>query len=285
MKKNAFNQVIPKIKELFGDSKVSSSIEKTLISVLKYLEINNPEQIVKDVLTEARNYKRLEDYETKINSLMDKKRVLNGIPIKLGDRAKVMFNQVKEYVRGHQVLDLGCGDGKVGEKISKQGRQVILADVYKNGNISNLDLPFVKISKRGILPFDSNIFDTVLLLTVLHHSDNPKFVIDEAVRVAKKGGKIIVIESVYGVFGKERGLNNEQQRMFNIFFDHFYNRVIHYSSHKENKVNVPFNFQTPKKWKEFFENNGLKQEKVEMLGFDQPVVPEYHTLHVLAVKK
>jgi hypothetical protein len=73
----------------------------------------------------------------------------------------------------------------------------------------------------------------------------------------------------------------EQQRKANIFFDHFYNRVLHYSPNPENKVNVPFNFNTPNGWETLFSNCGLKQETLLHLGLDQPTVPEYHTLHVL----
>ncbi len=283
--KNAFNQKIPEIKELFTDVKVETHIRDTLRSVLSYLEISDSEEVIGYTLNKAKSYKSLAEYEKSVHQLFDKKRITQGIPVKLGNRAKLMFNQIKDYVKGHQVLDLGCGDGKVGELISKQGRQVVLADVYRNGNISNLSLPFIQIKQKGKIPFDDNMFDTSLLLTVLHHSDDPSQVLSETKRVTKEDGSIIVIESVYGVKKYSGNLTEEQQRLVNIFFDHFYNRVIHYSEFKENKVNVPFNFQTPEAWKKFFAKHGLVQKKLVHLGFDQKTVPEYHTLHVLQVKK
>ena len=76
-------------------------------------------------------------------------------------------------------------------------------------------------------------------------------------------------------------LSAEQQRKINIFFDHFYNRVLHYSKDAKTKVNVPFNFNTPANWEKVFAEFGLKQEGLVHLGLDQPTVPEYHTLHVL----
>ncbi|MDO8626917.1 MAG: hypothetical protein Q7K42_00495, partial [Candidatus Diapherotrites archaeon] len=106
-----------------------------------------------------------------------------------------------------------------------------------------------------------------------------------AKRVTKKDGRIIVVESVYGLKDYDPGLEFGQQLLLNVFFDHFYNRIIHYSEYAENKINVPFNFQTPQNWKKFFAKNGLRQEEVIMLGFDQPTVPEYHTLHILKVEK
>jgi hypothetical protein len=97
------------------------------------------------------------------------------------------------------------------------------------------------------------------------------------VRVTKKGGRVIVIESVYGVDGKELpevigekiknylSLSPEQQRKVNIFFDHFYNRVLHYSKDAKTKVNMPSNFKTLGNWEKIFVENGLKQEKLSIL--------------------
>ncbi|MBS3167953.1 class I SAM-dependent methyltransferase [Candidatus Woesearchaeota archaeon] len=285
MTKNSFGKNIPEIKKLFKDFEIENYIRKTLISVLNYLEIEDSESVVEFAIKEAKSYDKLENYERKVHQLFDQKRITQGIPVKLGNRANLIFNQIKNFIQGHQILDLGCGDGKVGELIAKSNsRQVILADVYRNGNISNLELPFVLINQKGKIPFYDNMFDTTLLLTVLHHSDNPVEVIKEAVRVTKNSGKIIVIESVYGV-DKYDNLNEEQQRLVNIFFDHFYNRVIHFSEFEENKVNVPFNFQTPQSWKKFFAEHKAIENKMVELGFDQKVVPEYHTLHILEVKK
>jgi len=73
----------------------------------------------------------------------------------------------------------------------------------------------------------------------------------------------------------------EQQRKVNIFFDHFYNRVLHYSKDAKTKVNIPFNFNAPNNWEKIFAKCGLKQETIIHLGLDQPTVPEYHTLHIL----
>ncbi len=283
--KNAFGAKIPEIKEVFANANVEKYVTQRLTEVLEYLEVSDAKQVVEVVVKSAKNYDKITDYEKNIHQLFDQKRITQRIPVKLANRAQTMFNQIKPHLSGHQVLDLGCGDGKIGEMIAKQGRQVVLADVYENGNISNIELPFVFTKQNSKLPFEDNFFDTTIVLTVLHHSNDPAEVITEARRVTKNCGHIIVIESVYGIAGYSKTLNEEEQRLANVFFDHFYNRVIHYSEFEENKVNVPFNFQTPKMWKTFFERYGLRQIKMENLGFDQPTVPEYHTLHVLEVRK
>ena len=80
-------------------------------------------------------------------------------------------------------------------------------------------------------------------------------------------------------------LTSEEQRLANIFFDHFYNRIVHYSNDPKQKVNVPFNFRSPEQWREIFDNMGLEKVYREYIGIDHPIVPEYHLLDVLEVSK
>jgi SAM-dependent methyltransferase len=282
--KNAFNQEIPPVNQLLADKKINQFVGKTLVNVLNFLEIRDAQKLVETTLDKAARYKSLSAYEREVHLIFDEKRITQRIPAKLSDRAEIIFEQIKDFLQGHDVLDLGCGDGKVGEMIAKeQSRQVVLADIYEHGHISTTDLPFSLIKKNKQLPFRADSFDTTLLLTVLHHSDDPLAVLKEAKRVTRTNGRIIVIESVYGIkaYGK---LSREQQRLANIFFDHFYNRIIHYSEFKKNKVNVPYNFRTPQDWNKLFSKLDLAVEATIDLGFDQPTVPEYHTLHVVKVK-
>ena len=205
-----------------------------------------------------------------------------------------MCSQIEPYLVTGNVLDYGCGDGQVAELIAKnKNRDVTGTDVYEHKHIKEAGLKFQLFKQGDQTLFNDNEFDNTLALTIYHHSSNPINSIKDTARITKKGGRIIVIESVYGVNGKELpeamrqktknylALSSEQQRKVNIFFDHFYNRILHYSKNPETKVNVPFNFNTPENWKEIFAACGLKQEAVIHLGLDQPTVPEYHTLHVL----
>ena len=45
------------------------------------------------------------------------------------------------------------------------------------------------------LPISDSKFNTVLLLTVLHHTNKPEIVLKEAVRVSKE--RLIVMEDIY----------------------------------------------------------------------------------------
>jgi len=296
---NAFKLKIYRIKNLFQDDRVEVSIRKTLIKVFDHLGIleDEADDIIDEIISRAKNYQSLAEYEKSAYEILKNKGVVDEIPEKLINRADIMYGQSNSYFIDGSVLDLGCGDGRVGELIAKDGHHVVLSDIYRHPNIDNTNLNFKLLKNSGRLPFADNEFNNTLSLTVLHHSENPLEVLKEIYRVTKPSGRVIVIESVYGVNGDELEaaqklkcqhyleLDSEQQRMANIFFDHFYNRVIHYTEDLNKKVNVPFNFNTPTGWKETFEEYGLYQEKIIHLGIDQPVVPEYHSLHILKVIK
>ncbi|MBU0530439.1 MAG: class I SAM-dependent methyltransferase [Candidatus Aenigmatarchaeota archaeon] len=297
--KNVFDVEICEIKDVFKDKDIEKVIHEMLSPVILYTGIPNKE--VKDVIDRciflAKNYKSLSEYEKNAHDIIKSFHIEREISHKLEKRAQMIYNQIKPHVIGKSILDLGCGDGMVGEFLRRDRFSVVISDIYKHPNTSKSDLEFKTLHPKKNIPFDDNSFDTTLVLTVFHHSVNPIKTLTEAHRVTKPGGRVIVIESVYDVDGKELSeneknninnylsLNKDQQITANIFFDHFYNRIIHYNQDPEMKVSVPFNFNTPEGWRKLFETNGFKQENVIHLGVDRPLVPEYHTLHILRTEK
>lgn len=293
--KNAFGHNIPEIKAIVNDASVKQTIHTMLQDVLAYLDIpkSHSNEIVAKCLTAAADAPTLEAYEEQTHRILETEKIPQRIPLKLSDRASLMYRELSRYLLAGIVLDYGCGDGKVGEFIAKSGYKVALADVYRHGHVVETSLDFCLFTQGQATTFADNLFDNTLALTVFHHCSNPVSSIRDVARVTRRGGRVIVIESVYGVDGKELqlamkkkmagylALPSEQQRRVNIFFDHFYNRILHYSKDAACKVNVPFNFNTPTEWQRIFEDCGLRQEAVVHLGLDQPTAPEYHTLHVL----
>ncbi len=294
--KNAFGSELPQIKEIVTDKSVKETIGSMLLPVLTYLGVPEVEskKTIADCLQAAATYSLLEAYEEQAHCILEKEKVAQKIPEKLLARARIVYSQIAPYLLGGNVLDYGCGDGQVAELIAKNKRQqVTLADVYRHPHVDETALKFVLFKQGEKTPFGDGEFDNTLAITVFHHSSDPIESIVDVARVTKKGGRVIVVESVFGVGGEELpqplaekaknylALSSEQQRKANIFFDHFYNRVLHYSKESQTKVNVPFNFNTPTAWEKVFAKCGLEQEKLVHLGLDQPTVPEYHTLHVL----
>ncbi len=294
--KNAFGLELPQIKDIVTDLSARETVSTMILQVLTYLEIpaDRAKEIIRDCLYAASSYTQLETYEAEAHQILETEKVAQRIPEKLSARASLMYSQIAPYLLAGTVLDYGCGDGQVAELITKNRKQTVaLTDVYEHKHIKEAGLGFKLFRQGAKAPFGDAEFDNVLALTVFHHSSNPLESIKDVARLTKSNGRVLVVESVYGVNGAELpevmkqkignylALSAEQQRKVNIFFDHFYNRIIHYSTAAETKVNVPFNFNTPENWQQIFAGCGLEQEMVIHLGLDQPTAPEYHTLHVL----
>ena len=299
MPNNFFGKRVFSPKGVLKNRVVVKAVRDILSSVLVEggLPKSQARKLASSLVEAAKSSRSTAAYERSARGLVEGSGFHLLLTGKLAERAGIIFSQIKSHVLAGSVLDLGCGDGQVGKRLAAQGNTVSLADVYRHPEISRTDLPFKTIGSRRRLPFRSGSFDTVLLATVLHHSDDPVHLINEARRVVKLGGRVLVTESVYGVDGKgipkaNRGrtapflqLTRENQRLANIFFDHLYNRVFHYSEKDSGKVNVPFNFNTPDGWNSLFQANGLEHLQTVHFGADYPVVPEYHTLHVLMKAK
>lgn len=277
------------------EKEVEKVVCSMLIRVLEHLgfESGKAGKVVSQCIRLAKKYDDIEEYEREAHKILEREGVVEKIPSKLQERAKRIVSQIAPHVLEGKVCDYGCGDGRVGKLLAESGREVELCDVYENGNVGEMGLGFGKVEQSGQAPHTDGEFGTTLALTVWHHCDNPEQVVEENTRITKEGGRVIAIESVYGVhedfglgqegLGEYLSLTDEQQRNVNIFFDHFYNRVLHYSRDSGCKVNVPFNFNTPRRWKEMLEEKGFEVEVVH-LGIDQPAVPEYHVL-IMATKK
>jgi len=297
MTTNSFGEKIFEPSEVLHDPNVSGTVTSMLYPVLGHLGLSSKEteNVTRRSLMHA-YHESIDNYEKHAHAVLEEVGVTRLIPKKLEDRAKKIISQISPHLVKGTVLDFGCGDGRVGELLRQQGYKVNLTDVYQNPHIKDTGLDFQLFQQGEDIPFGDNQFDNTLALTVYHHCNDPMKGISECARVTRPSGKVLVIESVFGVNGvgldKDSQILNkdylsltpEQQRRVNIFFDHFYNRVVHYDSDPTKKVNVPFNFNTPENWKNLFEEYKMSQERVIHLGVDQPVVPEYHTLHVLQVK-
>src|SRR3989344_6753662 len=279
---NAFGLEIPAPAEMLCDLKLKGVIKSTLESVLGHFEVADPAKATAKILMIASEAKTQEEYESHGHEVLKKYGVIAQVSKKRAGRSQLACEQVAPHVIGKAVLDLGCGNGEIGLCLKRKCKQVTLADVDEHPNIKNLKMPFTLLHQEKPIPFESNSFDTTLLVAVLHHSDFPKQTCAEAYRATKPNGKVVVIETVYGLPPEKfHGLNDEQQRRFNVFVDHFSNRVVQYATDPTKRNKSPYTFQTPQGWKKTFSDLGFVEEKMMHLGFDQPAVMEYHTLHVL----
>jgi len=196
----------------------------------------------------------------------------------LNERAEIIFGEIKPFLTGESLLDIGCGNGLISSLARSNFKQVQLLDVVEYVPKA-LNLPFKPYIEGQPLPI-SESFDTVLLLTVLHHSTAPVELLKLAWGVTKQ--RLIVIESVVGVHNVEppikyelAALTNEYQIAFAAFVDWFYNRVLH------DDVPVPYNFTTIQNWQATFLQHNMRLVRTIHFGQDIEIGPEYHVLFVL----
>lgn len=302
--KTAFGTKGYEPKEVLQDPVVELYVQFRLVELFQKqgIKIDGAQGLAEKCVGLAKQYVSLFDYERDAYALLEQNHLVPQFLRRatleiLAARAGTVYGQVRHWLDEGSVLDLGCGDGEVGRLLVQEGRQVVLADICTHPNARRNGLEFRLFQQGEPVPAQDNEFDNTLLLTVLHHSDDPLKTLQEAYRVTRGSGRVVVIESVYGI--KPQGLPREQenpeksyldldqvrQKMANCFFDHWYNRVIHYADNPAEKVNVPYNFRTPRGWKKIFESAGFRQGGIVYLGIDLPIVPEYHTLHALRVVK
>ena len=181
-------------------------------------------------------------------------------------RAKMNFENMKSYIIGEKILDLGAGDGLLALEIKKSlDKEILLIDVL---DYNQTDLPLILYRPEGKLPLADNEVDSTILYTVLHHSSDPKHLIEEATRITKH--RLII---------KEAYVENKINRMTNSFFDWFYNRVV-----GDEDINVPLNFLKVSEWQKIIESFGFDIIETKYMGIDEPLVPEYH-IFIIADKK
>lgn len=141
----------------------------------------------------------------------------------------------KDYLnQNDSILDVGSGNGLVSWELMQLGYNVTPIDIASQEFDSSVK-PIVYDGKK--MPFDDNSFDVALILSVLHHTENPEEIIKEVSRVAKR---IIINEDIY---------DNLPQKILTLFSDSVVN--LGYSP-------CPRTNKSDREWKLTFKTLGLK---------------------------
>lgn len=98
---------------------------------------------------------------------------------------------------GVSVLDIGCGNGEVGQQLAMAGREVAGVETQQREQCA---IPLA-IYDGEQLPFATNSFDWAVIVDVLHHASDPDQVISEARRVARAG---LVVKDHYAETAGQR---------------------------------------------------------------------------------
>lgn len=114
------------------------------------------------------------------------------------------------------VLDVGVGSGVSAQTLKKLFPRCEIEglDIHNMLWQENNDIP-ITLYDGSHFPFKKDAFDVVLIFFVLHHANNPKFLLSEAKRVGRR--YILVVEELN---------RNKVQNMAMILYDLLINLVI-----------------------------------------------------------
>jgi SAM-dependent methyltransferase len=157
---------------------------------------------------------------------------------------------------GTSVLDVGCGEGYVGEALAASGAaEVQVVDFVDVRRVH--DQPFALYD--GVrLPFADQRFDVVMLNFVLHHvpDDDKIALLGEALRVARRL-----------VFVLEDTPTNALDRFMSHRHGEAYRRKIESSA--------PFGFLSPREWRWLFRGMGVRAESRALGRFSRSVLQPF----------
>jgi SAM-dependent methyltransferase len=155
-----------------------------------------------------------------------------------GRRARVLAEYLVQLLpNGCRVLDVGCGDGLIDDLIVQRRPDVVVKGIEPvlrgraGASIEQFD--------GGHIPFPSRSFDLVMLIDVLHHTEDPVAVLREATRVAERA--ILVKDVLRDGFLVDTTLR---------FMDRVAN--LRYG------VPLPYTFWTRQRWDSSFDDLGLR---------------------------
>jgi len=113
--------------------------------------------------------------------------------------ASLLLDKISQDVKGDIVLDVAAGTGLVALKVAERASKVYGMDISepmieeakkkaKEMGIKNVEF---SVNDAYALPFDNDMFDTVICNNALHNMKKPQKALSEIRRVLKQGGPLI----------------------------------------------------------------------------------------------
>jgi ubiquinone/menaquinone biosynthesis C-methylase UbiE len=127
------------------------------------------------------------------------------------DRGNIEPKKIQEFadLRGKEVLEIGCGDGRISRFLAKAAKRLTAIDpdakAIEKAKLKTADADF-RVGSGESLEFGNEAFDIVVFTLSLHHQDAAKAVA-EARRVLRKNGQLLIIEPAH---------DGEVQKLFNL---------------------------------------------------------------------
>lgn len=155
-------------------------------------------------------------------------------------RAEVLASVIAPLLPSGKILDVGAGNGMIGKKLLE-----IRSDLAIEGiDIHLRPAPLIEITgfDGQHIPFENNHFTAVMLIDVLHHTDNFLSLLAECLRVSS--GNVLIKDHFYA--------NSIEWATL---------RFLDWVGNKPYDVRLPYNYFTRAEWEIGLEDLGTIEKK------------------------
>jgi len=146
--------------------------------------------------------------------------------------------------RQGRVLDVGCGTGKISRLLAERNPNLVVEGI---DILAQLKAEIeVKVFDGANIPFGDGVFDAVILVDVLHHTDNHAHLLREAFRVCK--GPVII---------KDHICSGRFDFLILAFMDWVANRPL--------RIRSIHRYLSKEQWTQLFEEVGIEELQTTMV--------------------
>lgn len=182
-------------------------------------------------------------------------------------RSRQVLGLINDMPKPDMLLDVGYGDGRITQNIAKglnlAKAQVTGAEIFEPEEPPTY-MDCVLIEEEDF-PLPNASQDLTILISVLHHVEDPRELLESVYRVTSKGGRVLI---------REFDCNSQDVKIFNLVMDHLFYRVFS----DEPQMPNPGHFYDSKTWFTMFQKAGFILDKVV-----QPEPPEVNPYHPFTV--
>lgn len=196
-------------------------------------------------------------------------------------------NFLNRIPRINRLMEMGCGYGRLAPYYAYRSKKVVLLDPSRRllaiakkklkGIKTRKEIQFVPLKLENVArKFRNKSFDVVVMVRVLHHLENPERAIENAGKLLKTGG-FLIVEFANKIHGKAVLTNLIHGNI--VFPVDIFPRSLYRS---RNKSGLAFNNYHPDAIKFFLKKHGFQILEVRSVSnVRSPLIKKYLPLNVL----